>query len=124
MIENLRKRYEQLQGLLNTPNNQGGGLLGNIPQTALLGSAIYGQGIKGKDPFESLLPAVTQTAQLQKLMTPKTSKPFSVTNTQTGKQELITQAQYRANPDLYSPAKKTPLMAAGETEEQKEIGKA
>ena len=124
MIDNLRKRYEQLQGLLNTPNNQGGGLLGNIPQAALLGSAIYGQGIKGKDPFESLLPAVTQTAQLQKLMTPKTSKPFSVTNTQTGKQELITQAQYRANPDLYSPAKKTPLMAAGETEEQKEIGKA
>ena len=71
MIENLRKRYEQLQGLLNTPNNQGGGLLGNIPQTALLGSAIYGQGVQGKDPFESLLPAVTQTAQLQKLMTPK-----------------------------------------------------
>ncbi len=124
MIDNLRKRYEQLQGLLNTPNNQGGGLLGNIPQAALLGSAIYGQGIKGKDPFESLLPAVTQTAQLQKLMTPKTSKPFAVTNTQTGKQELITQTQYRANPDLYSPAKKTPLMAAGETEEQKEIGKA
>jgi len=124
MIENLRKRYEQLQGLLNTPNNQGGGLLGNIPQAALLGSAIYGQGIQGKDPFAALLPAVGQTAQIQKLMTPKTSKPFAVTNTQTGKQELITQAQYRANPDLYSPAKKTPLMAAGETEEQKEIGKA
>ena len=124
MIDNLRKRYEQLQGLLNTPANQGGGLLGNIPQAALLGSAIYGQGIQGKDPFAALLPAVGQTAQLQKLMTPKTSKPFAVTNTQTGKQELITQAQYRANPDLYSPAKKTPLMAAGETEEQKEIGKA
>ena len=124
MIDNLRKRYEQLQGLLNTPANQGGGLLGNIPQTALLGSAIYGQGVQGRDPFSALLPAVTQTAQLQKLMTPKVSKPFAVTNTQTGKQELITQAQYRANPDLYSPAKKTPLMAAGETEEQKEIGKA
>jgi len=124
MIDNLRKRYEQLQGLLNTPANQSGGLLGNISQGALLGSAIYGQGIQGKDPFAALLPAVGQTAQLQKLMTPKTSKPFAVTNTQTGKQELITQAQYRANPDLYSPAKKTPLMAAGETEEQKEIGKA
>ena len=91
MIEDLKRRYDKLQGLLNTPTNQGGGLLGNIPQAALLGSAIYGQGIKGKDPFESLLPAVIQTAQLQKLMTPKTSKPFSVTNTQTGKQELITQ---------------------------------
>lgn len=71
MIDNLRKRYEQLQGLLNTPNNQGGGLLGNIPQSVLLGSAIYGQGIQGKDPFAALLPAVTQTAQLKKLMTPK-----------------------------------------------------
>jgi len=123
MIDNLRKRYEQLQGLLNTPMNQGGGLLGNIPQGAILGSAIFGQGIQGKDPFSALLPAVAQTAQVQKLMTPKATKPFAVTNTKTGKQELITQAEYRANPDLYSPAKKTPLMAAGETEEQKEIGK-
>jgi hypothetical protein len=123
MIDNLRKRYEQLQGLLNTPMNQGGGLLGNIPQGAILGSAIFGQGIQGKDPFSALLPAVAQTAQIQKYMTPKATKPFAVTNTKTGKQELITQAEYRANPDLYSPAKKTPLMAAGETEEQKEIGK-
>ena len=71
MIEDLKRRYDKLQGLLNTPNNQGGGLLGNIPQSVLLGSAIYGQGIQGKDPFAALLPAVTQTAQLQKLMTPK-----------------------------------------------------
>ena len=63
MIENLRKRYADLQGLLNTPNNQGGGLLSNIPQAAILGSAIYGQGVQGKDPFSALLPAVTQTAQ-------------------------------------------------------------
>jgi hypothetical protein len=137
MIENLRKRYADLQGLLNTPNNQGGGLLGNIPQAAILGSAIYGQGVQGKilgsaiygqgvqgkDPFAALLPATLQTAQLQKLMTPKASKPFEVINKQTGKPELITNAEYAANPDLYSPAKKTPLMAAGETEEQKEIGK-
>ena len=44
MIEDLKRRYDKLQGLLNTPNNQGGGLLGNIPQAALLGSAIYSQG--------------------------------------------------------------------------------
>jgi len=73
MINNLRKRYEQLQGLLNTPMNQGGGLLGNIPQGALLGSAIFGQGIQGRDPFSALLPAVAQTAQIQKYMTPKKS---------------------------------------------------
>jgi hypothetical protein len=71
MINNLRKRYEQLQGLLNTPMNQGGGLLGNIPQGAILGSAIFGQGIQGRDPFSALLPAVTQTAQLQQFLTPK-----------------------------------------------------
>jgi len=65
MINNLRKRYEQLQGLLNTPMNQGGGLLGNIPQGAILGSAIFGQGIQGKDPFSALLPAVAQTSQIQ-----------------------------------------------------------
>jgi hypothetical protein len=66
-----RDRYARLQGLLNTPMNQGGGLLGNIPQGAILGASLYGQGIQGKDPFASLLPAYTQTAQLQKLMTPK-----------------------------------------------------
>ncbi len=71
MIDNLRKRYEQLQGLLNTPMNQGGGLLGNIPQGAILGSAIFGQGIQGKDPFSALLPAATQTAQLQQFLTPQ-----------------------------------------------------
>jgi len=52
-------------------NNQEGGLLNNIPQSALLGSAIFGQGLQGKDPFSALLPAVTQTAQLQEMMTPK-----------------------------------------------------
>ena len=57
-------------GLLNTPMNQGGGLLGNIPQGALLGAALYGQGIQGKDPLAGLFPAYMQTAQLQKLMTP------------------------------------------------------
>mgnify|MGYP003632568397 FL=1 len=64
---------EKSGGLIdfNKMNNQQGGLLSNIPQTALLGSALFGQGLQGKDPFSALLPAVTQTAQLQKLMTPK-----------------------------------------------------
>ena len=34
------ERLKKLQGLLNSPMNQKGGLLGNIPKTALLGSAI------------------------------------------------------------------------------------
>jgi hypothetical protein len=71
MIEDLKRRYEKLQGLLNTPANQSGGLLDNIPQGALLGSSIFSQGMQGIDPFSALLPAVAQTAQIQKLMTPK-----------------------------------------------------
>jgi len=71
MAKPFLERIRELGGLLNTPMNQPGGLLSNIPQAAILGSAIYGQGIKGRDPFTALLPAVTQTAQLQKLMTPK-----------------------------------------------------
>ena len=71
MIDRLRRRYEQLQRLLNTPMNQQGGLLGNIGQGALLGSAIYSQGIQGKDPLAALFPAITQTAALQQYMTPK-----------------------------------------------------
>jgi hypothetical protein len=66
MIEDLKRRYAKLQGLLNTPIGQSqGGLLGNIPQGALLGSSIFSQGMQGKDPFSALLPAVAQTAQLQ-----------------------------------------------------------
>jgi len=58
-------------------NNQEGGLLNNIPQSALLGSAIFGQGMQGKDPFSALLPAVTQTAQLQQMLTPKKGRLIS-----------------------------------------------
>ena len=76
MAKTLLERYENLEGLLKTPINKANGLLDNIPQGALLGSAIFGQGIQGKDPFSALLPAVTQTAQLKKLMTPKNKDNF------------------------------------------------
>ena len=72
MIEDLKRRYAKLQGLLNTPIGQSQcGLLSNIPQGALLGSSIFSQGMQGKDPFSALLPAVAQTAQLQQLLTPE-----------------------------------------------------
>jgi len=125
-LEDLKRRYAQFQGLLNTPMNQAGGLLGNIPQAALLGSAIYGQGVQGKDPFSALLPAAMQTAQLQKYMTPEAAKPFEAKNVQTGENVFITPQMYAQNPKLYQPIEKAPLIKqeAGETEEQKEIGKA
>ena len=76
---------QQSGGLIdfNKMNNQQGGLLQNIPQTALLGSALFGQGMQGKDPFSALLPAVTQTAQLQTLMTPKKGRLISAYNPET-----------------------------------------
>ena len=60
-----------LQSNFSQMNQGEGGLLGNIPQAAILGSALYGQGMQGKDPFSGLLPAVSQTAQIQKMLTPK-----------------------------------------------------
>ena len=75
MARSLLERLQEFGGLLQKDfgniQNQTGGILSNIPQSAILGSAIYGQGVQGKDPFASLLPAVTQTAQLQKLLAPK-----------------------------------------------------
>ena len=77
------ERLKKLQGLLNSPMNQPGGLLGNIPQGALLGSSIFSQGMQGKDPFSALLPAVAQTAQLQTLITPKKGRLISAYNPET-----------------------------------------
>jgi len=46
-----------LQDNFNQMNNAEGGLLENIPQGALLGAALYGQGLKGKDPLAGAFPA-------------------------------------------------------------------
>ena len=60
-----------LQDSFSKMNSGEGGLLSNIPQAAILGSAIYGQGIKGKDPLEAFFPAAMQTASFTKAMQPK-----------------------------------------------------
>lgn len=73
-----RDRYAKLQGLLNTPMNQKGGLLSNISQGAVLGASLYGQGLQGKDPFAAALPSFMQTAQLQKFMSPKGFRQLSI----------------------------------------------
>ena len=71
-LEDLKRRYGELQNLLNTPLSQTqGGLLGNIPQGTILGASLIGQGIQGRDPFSALLPAFAQTAQISKYLTPK-----------------------------------------------------
>jgi hypothetical protein len=103
MIEDLKRRYAKLQGLLNSPMNQPGGLLGNIPQSALLGSAIFGQGMQGKDPFSALLPAVTQTAQtssfLDQMSQRKKSQEFVDKYKTTLPEGSTIRALMEANPD-------------------------
>ena len=75
IMDNLRKlmaarasRGIGTTGLLN--NNTNAGLLGNL-NPLFLGASIIGSGMQGRDPFSSVLPAATQTAQLQQLLTPE-----------------------------------------------------
>ena len=93
MIDRLRRRYEQLQGIFNASQNQPGGLLGNIPDVAILGSAIYGQGIQGKDPFEGLFPAYTQAAQVKKALTPEKERLMTAYDSKTGDTVFATRTQ-------------------------------
>ena len=60
-------------GNLNQEDQQMGLLTGlqNINPNLLLGAAITGAGMQGKDPFSSILPATLQTAQISKYLTPK-----------------------------------------------------
>ena len=44
-------------------NQTSAGLLGNINPNLLLGASLFGAGLQGRDPFSSILPAITQTAQ-------------------------------------------------------------
>tara|TARA_R100000773_G_C4219658_1_gene118274 strand:+ start:484 stop:1491 length:1008 start_codon:yes stop_codon:yes gene_type:complete len=127
MSERLRKLLfmqnqanQQNQNNLLSTNSALSGLLGDPTARLLIGANILGAGVKGSDPFSAITPAVLQTAQIQKALRPKRSKPFKVTDTTTGKEVLITNEQYANNPDRYAPPKPTQMF---ETAEQKEIGK-
>lgn len=81
-------------GLMQTRMNQPGGLLGGqIPELALLGSALYGQGIQGKDPLEGLFPAYTQAAQLKSALTPQREKLMTAYDPKTGKTVFATRTE-------------------------------
>jgi hypothetical protein len=84
LIDLIRERYERLteEGGILDANNNNQGLLGNISDRAILGAAIYGQGLQGKDPLASFFPALTQTAQVKKLMTPKKANKFRALSSQ------------------------------------------
>lgn len=66
-------------GLFGSTDQQGQpmGLLGsmqNINPNLLIGASIAGAGLQGKDPFSSILPAVTQTSALSKYLTPQDTR--------------------------------------------------
>ena len=83
-----------LQDNFSKMNMAEGGLLSNIPDAALLGFSLYGQGMKGKDPFEGAFPAIAQSAQLKKLMTPS----------KTELQKNLEAAGYKAGSEEYKAA--------------------
>jgi len=83
-----------LQDNFSKMNMADGGLLSNIPDAALLGFSLYGQGMKGKDPFEGAFPAIAQSAQLKKLMTPS----------KTELQKNLEAAGYKAGSEEYKAA--------------------
>ena len=60
-------------GLMGGQQGQPGllGGMANINPNLLIGASIAGAGLRGVDPFSSILPAVGQTAQIQKMITPK-----------------------------------------------------
>lgn len=81
-------------GLMQTRMDQPGGLLGGqIPELALLGSALYGQGIQGKDPFEGLFPAYTQAAQVKKALTPEKERLIEAYDPEKGETVFATRTQ-------------------------------
>tara|TARA_Y100001963_G_scaffold13160_1_gene16452 strand:+ start:371 stop:1108 length:738 start_codon:yes stop_codon:yes gene_type:complete len=83
-----------LQDNFSKMNMAEGGLLSNIPDAALLGFSLYGQGMKGKDPFEGAFPAIAQSTQLKKLMTPS----------KTELQKNLEAAGYKAGSEEYKAA--------------------
>lgn len=85
IMDNLRKLVfmqnqadQQNQNNLLSTNQAQSGLLGGLmddPTARLLiGANILGAGVKGTDPFSAITPAVLQTAQIQKALTPKVVK--------------------------------------------------
>ena len=85
-------------GLMGTQSNAG--LLGNL-NPLFLGASIIGSGMQGRDPFSSVLPAATQAAQLQQLLTPE-EKERNIIKDVEGRQ------RYADTGELVFPDVKTP----------------
>ena len=62
MMDYATKEGQNNQGFFGS--NLTGGLLSNINPTLLIGADLIGSGVKGKDPFSSLVPALLKTPVL------------------------------------------------------------
>ena len=93
-----------LQQNFNQMNNAKGGLLSNIPEGAILGAALYGQGLKGKDPLAGAFPAFVQSAQAKKLLTPTAKTQKQAYNTKTKKVQFASDAEIQASGGTLVPA--------------------
>jgi len=78
MMERASQGIGTSGGLMGNQQGQPGllGGMANINPNVLIGATIAGAGLRGIDPFSSILPAVTQTAQLQNYLTPKKTNNF------------------------------------------------
>ena len=86
MMDYATKEGQNNQGFFG--GNLTGGLLASINPTLLIGADIIGSGVKGKDPFSSLIPALTKTAKIKQALTPKKGGQSIRFNPQTGEFEI------------------------------------
>ena len=108
MLDRLKQLFQlqqatQQDGLLKQPQATGG-LLGGLTSNPnlILGASIYGQGVKGKDPFSSVIPALTETGKIQKMFTPKIPKTKEVYDTKTGKKVFKSERQIASEPGRFT----------------------
>ena len=76
MMDYATKEGQNNQGFFGS--NLTGGLLSNLNPSLIIGADIIGSGVQGKDPFSSLVPALTRTAKIQQALTPKRVKQLNL----------------------------------------------
>jgi hypothetical protein len=94
-------RYRKMLMMDYATKNQGGGLFGsqnqgglfgnlaNINPNILIGANIAGAGLRGQDPFSSVMPSLMQMAKFKKAFTPEFKRPMAVKNKDTGEIRFI-----------------------------------
>jgi hypothetical protein len=94
-------RYRKMLMMDYATKNKGGGLFGNqnqgglfgnlanINPNLLIGANIAGLGLKGQEPFGTIMPSLMQMAKFKKAFTPEFKRPMAVKNKDTGEIRFI-----------------------------------